>query len=327
MKNNQIGIIGVGYWGTNIVNVFYKLNVKKIFCYDKNIENLKEIKKKFPKVIIVYNLNDFLKLGLDGIVISVDTKYHFNLAKKCLLAGYNIFVEKPVTNNTTHLKALDRLSKKHKRFLMSGYIYFYNDHIRYIKEIIKKNKLGKILYLSFERFNLGPVRNDVSAAWDLSSHDLAILQYFFNKKFKITSFLGHDFLKKKINDISQISGTVGNIKIDFKSSWLNPEKIRKIIIIGKKKMLLYNELDFQKPIKIFNKYAEYPQIGKFSKKFFTQKANIYLGSTFVPKIKFKSPLENEMSEFINCINKKKKPLTSTNISLNVLETLEKLNRV
>ena len=192
--------------GDNIVNVFHKLNVKKIFCYDKNIENLNEIKKKFPKVIIIYNLDDFLRLNLDGVVISVDTKYHFNLAKKCLLAGFDIFVEKPVTNNTTHLKILHRLSKKHKKFLMSGYIYFYNDHIRYIKKILKENKLGKILYLSFERFNLGPVRSDVSAAWDLSSHDLAILQYLFNKKLKIISFLGHDFLKKKINDINQISG-------------------------------------------------------------------------------------------------------------------------
>ena len=96
MKNNQIGIIGVGYWGTNITNVLYKLNVKQIFCYDKNKENLKEI-KKFPRVKIFENLTDFLKLNLDGIVICVDTKYHFSIARKCLLSGFNIFVEKPVT--------------------------------------------------------------------------------------------------------------------------------------------------------------------------------------------------------------------------------------
>ena len=235
MKNNQIGIIGVGYWGTNIVNVLHKLKIKKIFCYDKNIENLIEIKKKFPRVSVVNNLNQFLKQNLDGVIISVDTKYHFQLAKKCLIAGFNIFIEKPATNKTAHLKILHKLSVKQKKFLMCGYIYFYNDHIRYIKKILKKKELGKILYLSFERFNLGPVRSDISSAWDLSSHDLAILQYFFDKKFRILKFFGHDFLKKGVNDISQISGTVGDIKVDFKSSWLNPEKIRKIVIIGKKR--------------------------------------------------------------------------------------------
>ena len=90
-------------------------------------------------------------------------------------------------------------------------------------------------------------------------------------------------------------------------------------------MLLYNEMDFQNPIKIFNKYAEYPKINKFKKKFFTQKANIYLGKTIIPKVKFKSPLENEMSEFLKCLNNKKKPLTSTKIAMNILEILEKLN--
>lgn len=325
MKNNQIGIIGVGYWGTNITNVLHKLNVKQIFCYDKNEENLKEIKIKFPKVKIVKSLSHFLKLNLDGVVISVDTKYHFSIAKKCLLAGFNIFVEKPVTNNKKFLRELDNLSKLKNKFIMSGYIYFYNDHIKYIKKIIDKKKLGKILYLSFERNNLGPVRSDVSSSWDLSSHDIAISQFFFNKKLKISNFLGHDILKKKINDITQFSGQLGDIKVDFRSSWLNPEKIRRIIIIGKKKMLLYNEMDFQNPIKIFNKYAEYPKINKFKKKFFTQKANIYLGKTIIPKVKFKSPLENEMSEFLKCLNNKKKPFTSTKIAMNILEILEKLN--
>ncbi len=325
MKNNQIGIIGVGYWGTNIINVLHKLNVKHIFCYDKNKENLKEIKKKFPKIKIIDNLNFFLKLKLDGIVICVDTKYHFSIAKKCLISGFNIFVEKPVTNNQKDLRQLNKLSNLKKKFIMSGYIYFYNDHIRYIKKIIDKKKLGKILYLSFERSNLGPVRNDVSSSWDLSSHDIAISQFFFNQKLNISNFLGHDILKKKIKDITQFSGKIGDIRVDFRSSWLNPEKIRKIIIIGKKRMLLYNELDFQNPIKIFNKYAEYPKISKFNKSFFTQKANIYSGSTIVPKIKFKSPLENEMQEFLKCLNKKKKPFTSIKLALNVLEILERLN--
>ena len=207
---------------------------------------------------------------------------------------------------------------------MSGYIYFYNDFIRYIKKIINSNYLGEINYVSCERLNLGPVRNDISAAWDLSSHDIAICNYLFDKNLTITNVHGYDFLKKNVNDISVISAKINKIRLDIKSSWLNPEKIRKIVIVGRKRMLLFNELDFKNPIKIYNKYATYPKISNFKKKFFTQKANIYLGSTLTPKIKTKSPLENEMKEFLSCLKKNKKPFTSTKISINVLKTLEKL---
>ncbi len=325
MKNNQIGIIGLGYWGTNIVNVLLKLGINEIYCFDKNYENLKEIKKKFPKVKIIKNLNILLKIKLDGVIISVDTKHHYTIAKKCLLSNLNIFIEKPVTNNPNKLKKLINIAKSQKKIIMSGYIYFYNDHIRYIKNLILKKKLGKILYISFERSNLGPVRSDISSAWDLSSHDIGILKYFFKDQIKVINFLGHDILKKRKYDISQFSCKINQVKVDFKSSWLSPEKIRKTIIIGKKKMLLYNELDFESPVKIFNKYAEYPKVGKFSKKFFTQKAYIYLGKTYIPKIKSRPPLENEMLEFLKCLKNHSTPMTSTSLSLDIQNILKKLN--
>ena len=325
MKNNQIGIIGLGYWGTNIVNVLLKLGVNEIYCFDKNYENLKEIKKKFPRVKTIKDLNVLLKIKPNGVIISVDTKHHYAMAKKCLLSNLNVFIEKPVTNNPIKLKKLINIAKSQKKIIMSGYIYFYNDHIRYIKNLILKKKLGKILYVSFERSNLGPVRSDISSVWDLSSHDIGILKYFFKDQIKVMNFLGHDILKKRIYDISQFSCKINEVKVDFKSSWLSPEKIRKIIIIGKKKMLLYNELDFESPVKIFNKYAEYPKVGKFSKKFFTQKANIYLGKTYIPKIKSRSPLENEMLEFLKCLKNQSTPMTSTSLSLDIHNILKKLN--
>ena len=193
MKNNQIGIIGVGYWGTNIVNALQKIGVKNICCYDKISNNLKEIKKKFPKVKIENNYKKFLTNKLDGIIIAVDTNSHFEIAKDCLNYGFNIFVEKPVTNNIKKLKFLDNLAKSRDLFIMSGYVYFYNDYIKYIKKILKKKYLGKIYYVSCERLNLGPVRNDINSAWDLSSHDISICNYFFEKNLSIKNIYGYDF--------------------------------------------------------------------------------------------------------------------------------------
>lgn len=327
MKNNQIGIVGAGYWGTNIINTLYKVGIKTIYCHDNNIENLKEIKKKFSSIKIVKNFHEFLSIDFIGVIIAVDTNLHFEIAKKCLEKGFNIFIEKPVTNSSRKLLILDKIAKSKKLLIMSGYIYFYNDYIKYIKKILKKKYLGDIYYVSCERYNLGPIRSDISAAWDLSSHDIAICNYLFDKNLSITNYNGYDFLKKNINDITNISAKIGKIHVDIKSSWLNPEKIRKIVIIGKDKMLLFDELDFKSPIKIFNKYASYPKIFNFKKHFFTQKANIYYGSTIIPKIKSKSPLENEMNEFLKCLFLKKKPITSTKLSINILKTLEKLNRI
>ena len=324
MKNNQIGIIGVGYWGTNIINVLYKIGINKIFCFDNDYKNQKEIRKKFPKINVISNFKKFLDLSLSGVIISVDTKNHFNVASECLKKGFNVFIEKPSTNSSKKLQKLNKIAVSKKLFIMSGYIYFYNNYIKYIKKIIKKKFLGKIFYVSCERLNLGPVRSDVSSAWDLSSHDIAICNYLFDDNLSILNKEGYDFLKKKINDISFISAKIKDIKIDIKASWLHPEKVRKIIILGKKRMLLFDELDFKNPIKIYNKYATYPKIQNFKKNFFTQKANIFLGSTLKPKIKSKSPLENEMIEFIKCINCEKKPI-SISKSINILKILEKLN--
>ncbi len=325
MRNNQIGIIGVGYWGTNIVNVLQNLKIKRICCFDNNQENIVEIKKKFPNVKIFKNLENFLDNDFMGVIISVNTQDHYKIAKKCLEKNFHIFVEKPVTNSSKKLTNLSKIAQKRGKIIMCGYIYFYNHYIKYIKKILKQNYLGKIYYVSFERLNLGPVRNDISSSWDLSSHDIAISIFLFGQKLQILNKSGYDFLKKNINDISSISAKIDDIRIDFKSSWLNPEKIRKIVIVGKKKMLLFNEMDFKNPIKIFNKYASYPKINKFDKSFFTQKANIYQGSTFSPKIKTKSPLENEISEFIDRIKKKRNHLTDIKISYHVLKILERLD--
>ena len=124
--------------GTNIVNVLQKIGVKNIYCYDKSSNNLNEIKKKFPKVKIEYNYKKFLNKNHDGIIIAVDTNSHFQIAKDCLYKGFNIFVEKPVTNNIKKLRFLVKLAKSKNLLIMGGYIYFYNDYVKYIKKILKK---------------------------------------------------------------------------------------------------------------------------------------------------------------------------------------------
>ena len=325
MKNNQIGIIGLGYWGANIINTLEKIGFKNIHCFDINKKNSNSLKKKFKHIKTYTNLRDLLKLNLLGVIIVTDTKNHFSLAKLCIANNHNIFVEKPSTDSSKKIKELIRLAKKKKKIFMSGYIYNYNVYIEYIKKILTKKILGQIHYVSFERFNLGPVRNDISCIFDLAAHDLSTCIYLFKDKLKVINAHGLDLLKKNIFDMSTIILKSNKTTIEIKSSWLNPEKIRKLIIVGSKKMLLFDEMDKINPIKVYNKYAEYPKIDSFKKKFFTQQANVYYGKTFFPKINFTSPLTLEMLSFINSIKKSKKPKTDGAFSLKVMNLMEKVN--
>lgn len=325
-KRFKVGIVGCGYWATNIIKTLEEENFRDILVFDKDIKRINTIKKKFRFLKLCNSLDELINSNLECIFIVTPSSTHFDIAKKVLNNGINLFVEKPVTLRSKHLNELIRISKKKKVVLMSGYIYLYNIYVQYIKKIINSKKLGNIKYIYFERSNLGPIRNDTSCLYDLASHDVSTALYLLKKIPKISYVKSFDFLKKNLYDISSIGLDFKNTKVEIRSSWLNPEKIRKIIIIGDKKMLQFDEMDPFKKIKIYNKYAKYPDIKIFKKNFFTPRANIYLGKTYSPKINFVSPMKQELSHFFYCIKKTKKPITSGDYALKVLKLIEKIEK-
>ena len=214
---------------------------------------------------------------------------HYDIAKKIILNKKDLFIEKPVTLSSEHTLKLSKLSKTQKTILMSGYIYNYNIYLKYIKEnIIRKNKLGKIKYIFFERSNFGPIRNDASCIWDLASHDISSCLYLLDTKPSVVRSSGYDFLKKKIYDMSSIHLKSRGIKIEIKSTWISPTKNRKIIIVGDYKMLSFDELDQ----KIKSKYMiNMRNIQKLKnlKSFFTPRANILLVKLLHQKLNLNHP--------------------------------------
>ena len=323
-KNLKIGIIGCGYWGTNIIKVLEELDLKNIYLFDNNKEQIKHIKKNFFFVNICKTLSEIINLNLNCYFLITPSSTHYKIASKIISSGKNLFIEKPVGNSSRNIKKLIHISKKKQTILMSGYIYNYNIYLKYIKKIIKQNALGKIKYMYFERSNLGPIRNDVSCLWDLAAHDISSCIFLLNKKIKVIGSKCYDFLKKRVFDISTIYLECDGASIEIKSSWLSPNKNRKIIIIGEKKMLLFNELNTNDKIRIYNQYAKYPKIDKFNKSFFTPKANIFVGKSFSPKINFKSPLKDEILYFLNCVSEKKKPATDGDYAYKVSKIIEKI---
>ena len=290
-KNQKIAVIGSGYWGTIIINTLEKLKFKNIIVYDKNLENIKILKKKFNFVNDVPNIEYILNDNkIKNVFVVTPPSENLKIVSKLIIHKKDIFLEKPGFKKLNENIKIEKLLKENNSKLMFGYIYCYNNQIDLLKKILKKNVLGKILYIGFYRQNLGPIRNDVDVDYDLTSHDLSIINKIFGTLPSIKSYKKYYILKKNNADISNLHLSLKNINIDISNSWLNPTKERLIKVIGSKKMLLYNELDLINPIKIYNQYAKYPNMNYFDKKFMNSKALIYKGKSRSLKINQTIPL-------------------------------------
>ena len=324
MKKDTIAIIGLGYWGTIVTNTVVSMNkFKKIYVYDIDNQRMINIKKKFGSKVIYTTFNKIKNDDqIKNIFLATPPKDNYRILSTLIKKDKNILIEKPGLINLSNYKKIKKEIKKSKSRLSFGYIYVYNEYIRYIKKIIDSNKLGKIKYINLQRQNFGPIRNKVSAAFDLATHDISILYYILNKKIILKDSINHDILGKKNYDISFLNLKSSDIKIDINVSWLNPEKIRKMIIIGSKKMLLFDEMNINEPIKIYNNYVAFPKIDKFTKYFFNQSKYIFKGKSKSIKLKETKALNNEIKDFL----KKKQNITDLKFSESIVKIIKDIHK-
>ena len=302
--NKQILIIGCGYWGSIIINSIKKLKkFKKIYICDKDPKKINVIKKRFGNFVKEVNIQDISKKKeIKNIYLATPPSKNLELLKKLLPLNKNILLEKPGFSKLGDFKIIKTELKKSKSKLRFGYIYLFHDYIKLLKKIINKKNFGRIKYIKFQRQNFGPIRSDVNSFADLATHDLSILKFLLKGKVYLKNFTKHDVLRFKSGDIISANFLVKKIPVDINVSWLNPEKIRKITIISDKNMILFNEMNLERPIQIFNNYANYPKLAKFTKSYFSQKAFVYKGKSKYFKLKEKKSLDNEILDFLN--NKK-----------------------
>ena len=320
---HKTAIIGIGYWGSIIVNTLIKITKKKIIVYDKLKENSLLLKKKFRnRILIAKNYKEITdNHKIKNVILATHPSTNYFLGKEIILSKKNLFVEKPIVTNPKKLSELIRLAKKNNKILMGGYIYLYNRYIQKIKSIINKKELGKIKYIEIQRKNLGPIRNEIDSHLDLGSHDLSILKFLFNKDIKIKNLIKRNILKRNISDITSLNLNIGKIKCEIISSWLNPTKERKILIIGSKKMLLFDEMEKENKLKIFNKYAFYPKITKFKDNYFSNIARIYSGKTKNIHVRENDTLKNELVHFEKHSDTNSQPLTNGKFCLDILKII------
>ena len=322
----RVGIVGLGYWGPNLVRCFADLeNCKVTAVCDQSYDQLLRIKDRFPGVYPIESFDALLDRDLvDAVVIATPTATHFELTKKALEHDLHVFVEKPLAKTSAECRKLVELAGERNRTLFVGHVFLHSSPVQTLRQLVDSNELGNINYISSRRLNLGPVRKDVSALYDLAPHDISMMLYLLGQKPLSVTCTGFDRLHPGIHDVCNLSMNFSDNRMGMiHVSWLDPRKERVLTVVGDKKMAVYDDLE-QEKIKIFDKGIDQPNgsSGDYAE---FQLAYRY-GGSYSPFIKEQEPLKAECADFVRCIQDGDVPVTDGVNGLHVVEVLEAAHR-
>ena len=316
----KVGVIGLGYWGPNLVrNFLAHKDVKKVIACDIKENRLQLIREKFPAAELSKDCQSLIDGDADIIVISTPVDAHYSLAKKSLEAGKHIWVEKPFTSTSKEAEELIEIAERKNLKIFVDHTFIYNGAVIKIKELIDRNELGNIIYFDSERINLGLFQRDVNVIWDLAPHDLSIMTYLLAKhKVKALVANGIANFKGKENLAHICIYFEDNCFAHFHVNWVSPVKIRRIIVGGDKKMLVYDDMENFEKIKVYDSGVEF----KSTESIHEALVQYRIGDMFSPKVNQTEALGLGTQEFISAIKENREPITNGKDGLGVIRLLE-----
>jgi predicted dehydrogenase len=320
----NIGVIGYGYWGPNIVRNFHSLSKAKVFqICDKNEVSLNRVRTTYPGINITTDFNDIVSSPIiDVVAVVTPVSTHYDLAKKALQNGKHVFVEKPFTATVEQAEELIELSEKKNLVLMVDHTFLFTGATRKIKDIIYEGTLGNIYYYDSTRVNLGLFQHDVNVIWDLAPHDFSIMDYLIEEKPIAIAAHGKSHFNGWGNDMEDIAYITvyfqSNIIAHFNVNWLSPVKVRTTLIGGEKKMLVWNDVNADEKIKVYDKGVKV----ETKEGIYNLLISYRSGDMWAPKIDQTEALKLETEYFIDCVFNNKKPINDGYAGLRVVNMLE-----
>lgn len=323
----RVGVVGYGYWGPNLVrNIMASPAMTLAAVCDVSVKQLEKFKSLYPDVSIFKDFTQFLAEGdLDAIVIATPVNSHFRLAKQSLLSGKHVFIEKPITNSTAEAEELIAISEKSDLKLMVDHTFIYTGAIRKIKALVDSEALGNLYYYDSTRINLGIIQPDVDVFWDLAVHDLAILNYLVEEDPITVSAQGGSFVSGRSSEIGALtlryaSGFYAHVNV----SWLSPVKLRRTLLSGSEKMIVYDDLEPSEKVKIYDKGAFFEPNGEVSREDQLAKTRVAYrsGDMFAPRLEVDEALKVELEHFAHCVLTGERPLTDGCQGSRVVRILE-----
>jgi len=315
----SIAVVGAGAWGKNHIRVFSEIpNVRLKYICDQDPLKLSSLEKAYPQSKMVKDLSPILlDSEVRGVVVASSALSHYSLSKEILLADKDVLVEKPMTLSPKDAEELLEIAEKRGRILMVGHLLIYHSVVDRLKEMVTSGELGKIYYIYTQRVNLGVIRQDENALLSFAPHDLSVILYLLEEEPIVVSSHGESYIRKGIEDVVFLSlrfseGKMANIHL----SWLDPHKLRRVTIVGSKKMAVFDDVEASEKLKVYDKGVRnlsYDTYGEY--------LSLRFGDITIPSIKMVEPLRAEAEHFIQCIESRKEPKTGGRDGLKVVRIL------
>lgn len=321
MDRVRLGVIGCGYWGPNLIRNFMELPRSEVVAVaDLRDERLAHVQGRYPNVVTTRDYRALFSMGLDGVVVATPPAAHFEVARECLLHDLSVLVEKPLALSSRHAEELIEMAAARGLRLMVGHTFEYNPAVHALRELIRKGELGEIYYINAVRANLGLFQRNLNVVWDLATHDVSILLYLLGREPISVGASGGSYVLKGVQDIAYLhllfpERIIAHIHV----SWLDPCKVRRLTVVGSRKMAVYDDVEPAEKIRIYDKGVDVPPYTDTYEEFHL---SYRYGDVLIPHIDPTEPLRLECDDFIESIVNHVDPQCGGDAGLRVIRVLE-----
>ena len=318
----NIGILGYGYWGPNLVRNFAETSGVTVSAVaDLDSKKLELVQRRYPAIRTTVRFQDLLQdPAIDAIAVATPVATHFELGMAALKAGKHLWLEKPMTETLIQAKELTDESERRRRIIFVDHTFIYTGAVRRMGELIKNDELGRVYYYDSTRVNLGLFQRDVNVIADLAVHDFSILDYLLGEHPSAVSASGTNHFPGTPENLAYITlfyetGTIAHANV----SWLAPVKVRQILIGGSKRMITYDDLEPSEKVKIYDKGISFTEDPK---QIYEMRVGYRTGDMWAPKLDGTEALRTGCEHFVDCVQRGTKPLTDGQLGLRVVELIE-----
>ena len=316
-----VAMVGLGYWGPNVLRSFHEMPDVYVKCIcDLDLKKLKKYTLQYPQLQSTQRYVDVLDdPQIEGVVIATSAESHFELALQALKANKHVFVEKPLTLNLDEAYQLVRLAKQRQKKLMVGHLLMYHPAVEYMKRYMQSDDFGDLRYIYTTRVNLGKARCAENALWSLAPHDVSLILYLTAMNPEGVEAQGESYLRNGVEDVVFCTMRFLNkVMAHIHVSWLDPHKVRKMTIVGSKKMLVFDDMQLVEKIKIYDKsFVTHHDFETYDEEYLTLSS----GGVYIPELPKESPLKRECEHFISSIIQNKDILSDGQNGCDVLDVL------
>jgi predicted dehydrogenase len=321
----SVGVIGCGYWGPNLIRNFAESEAAELrWVCDRDARRLERVARRYPSARAASDLDELLAdSSLDAVVVATPVATHYPFARRALEAGKHVLVEKPLTASARDAEELINLADRRGLTLMVDHTFVYTGAVRRIKELVEAGEVGDLLYFDSVRINLGLFQHDANVVWDLAPHDLSIMDYLVGRRPVALTATGSCHIEPGLENIAYVQLRFDDSLIaNFHFNWLSPVKIRRTLIAGSRKMIVYDDIEPTEKVRVYDSGVERKEREPDEEETYKTLVSYRTGDVWVPKLDPTEALRYVAAEFLDAIKARRPPITDGRAGLRVVRLLE-----